>query len=135
MADEEEAEPTLREAAERAARQAVKATDLVGDPIEGALAALQRHEYGNSQVRAALRAFTDELDNKAWDIQDRAEDGTASSEEYERAFRRARAATSLWCALDSDPSRAAKEATYEASFAVGAEDASPDASPDIANPS
>ena len=58
------------------------------------------------------------LDEAAWDLQERMDAGQAAHDEYLAAFRRARAVTSLWFALDSDPMVAAMEASYEARAAA-----------------
>ena len=130
-----ESQLRLREIAERQARAALRATGLTDDRVEHALSALERREYGDSETRAALKEFVDELDERAWDIRDRVDARTAKLDEYVRAFREARAANSLWFALDPDPTTAAMEAAYEARAAEDHEGEPVNRAADIAKPS
>lgn len=108
----------LRVAAEAVAVAALHATDIQDERIDQALAALRAGEYGDAVKRKAVKALADELDEAAWDIQEQVDTGDAYQHEYLAAFRRARAVTSLWFALDDDPMVAAMEAAYEARAAA-----------------
>jgi len=91
----------------------------LGDPrLEEAIAALRAGRIGNGVMRTRLQQLTDELDEVAWDLQDRVKSGSAANEEYMKAFARARAVSAAWFALDPDPVKAAVEATYEAQAAI-----------------
>jgi hypothetical protein len=108
----------LRRIAERVAQAAIERAEINDERTDGALAALRAGSFGDTDARASAKALTDELDEVAWDIRDRVEAGDAEQEEYLAAFRRARAAMSLWFALDADPIVAALELVYEARAAL-----------------
>jgi hypothetical protein len=123
-------EPRLRQALIEASDEARRRVALtvsrlavsragISDPRLGAaLEQLLRGAYGGSPERSAVRAMTEELDDAAWDIQDRVEVGAADKADYMKAFMTARAVNAVWCALDPDPLAAAVEATYEAAAAI-----------------
>ncbi len=115
---EGEPEPRLRAVAEGVAAAALRATGVSDERIDRALAALRAGDYGDLEQRKAVKALADELDEAAWDVQERMDAGEGDQDEYLTAFRRARAVTSLWFALDSDPMVAAMEASYEARAAA-----------------
>jgi hypothetical protein len=74
--------------------------------------------WGESPVRVELLQLVDELDEIAWDIQDQVEEGDKDERAYLSAFIRARAAHTLYFALDVDPLNAAMEGIYEAMIAL-----------------
>jgi hypothetical protein len=115
---EREEEPQLRLAAERVAGAALREADVRDETVERALRALGDGRYGDSEERSAIKALADRLDELAWDIQERVDSGEADQKDYLAAFRKARAATALWFALDGDPRTAAIEAAYEAQAAT-----------------
>ena len=115
---EREEEPQLRLAAERVAGAALQEADVRDETVDRALTALRAGRYGESEERSAVKAFADRLDELAWDIQEQVDTGEAEQEDYLTAFRKARAATALWFALDEDPRTAAIEAAYEAQAAT-----------------
>lgn len=115
---EREPEPRLRTMAEGVVDAALRDAEIRSETVDSALAALRAGRYGESDERSATKALADELDEAAWDIQERVDAGEAEQEDYLSAFRRARAATALWFALDDDPLTAAMEAAYEARAAT-----------------
>jgi hypothetical protein len=112
-------EPARRRAALTVSKLAVDRAGITDPRIGAALERLQGGGYGDSSERSAVQALTEELDEAAWNVQDRVEAGTADKADYVNAFARARAANAVWYALDRDPLEAAAEATYEASAAIG----------------
>lgn len=98
----------------RAAVRAALARHELDDPrLTAALAALDAGRFGETPERAAAGHLVEELDEMAWDEQDR-----GAEEEYGIAFMRARAANAVVAALDTDPESAAYEAVYEANAAL-----------------
>lgn len=97
---------------------ALRSTELDAQPIDDALGALREGRYGDSAEREGLKALEAELDEQAWDLQDHADRGEADQEEYFAAFKRARAVSAAWFALDGDALQAALEAAYEARAAT-----------------
>jgi hypothetical protein len=108
----------LRRAAASAAILAVERTQLADQRLDAALAALHDGRFGDTAERSGVQHLTDELDQIAWDAQEKADSGLVSRQTYSAAFRRARAAASVGFALDSDALNAALEAVYEAKAAV-----------------
>ena len=82
-------------------------------------AAVRDLRVGESPERDALKVLVDELDERAWDVQDEVDAGRAPQEAYLVAFSLARAASAVWFALDSDALQTALEAVYEAQAARG----------------
>jgi hypothetical protein len=115
---EREPEPRLRALTEGVVDAALRATDVQDEAVERALEALRAGRYGDSAERDAAKRLADELDEVAWDLQERVDAGEADQEDYLAAFRRARAVAALWFALDEDPPTAAMEAAYEARAAT-----------------
>lgn len=92
---------------------------LVDPRLDEAFVTLRDMRFGASPARDALMALVDELDESAWDLQDEVDAGRAPQQEYLDAFSRARAASTVWFALDSDALQSALEALYEAQAARG----------------
>ena len=107
-----------RRAALTVSNLAVDRAEIADPRLGAALERLQGGWYGDSPERNALQALVEELDEAAWDVQDRVEAGTADQAAYVKAFVKARTARAVWYALDPDPLAAAAEATYEASAAI-----------------
>ena len=111
----EQTTPTKQRAcAIAAARAALMHTSLMDRRVE----AVMTGRFGDSPERRELQILNEELDNAAWTVQDRVQRGTAAEEEYFTAFRRARAASACWHAVDRQPLRAALESAYEAHYAI-----------------
>lgn len=70
-------------------------------------------------LRSELDSLTDSLDERAWDLQDQIDAGTAPKDAYLIAFATARAAAAVAAAHNADPAQAALETTYEAQAATG----------------
>jgi hypothetical protein len=104
----------LREISARVVGAALRKTDLHEPRIGAALAALRASRFGESAALAALSQLESELDNLAWDEQERMWRGTATEDAYHRAFARARAVSALRFALEPDPLWAALDGVYEA---------------------
>jgi hypothetical protein len=120
---EQQQSEQLRKVAARAANLAIERTHLRELRIDYALAALREGRLGSTPERSAIQYLTDELDEIAWDAQERMEAGIGSRQDYSTAFRRARAAASVGFALDSNALTAALESVYEAHAAVADLDA------------
>jgi hypothetical protein len=108
----------LRRVAAAAAMFAVDRTGLCDPRSQAAQITLAQGNPGDSQQRAEVHQLAEELDEAAWDIQDRVDVGNAPRHSYLHAFAMARAASALCFALDADPLTAALEATYEANAAT-----------------
>jgi hypothetical protein len=91
----------------------------LSDPrVDSALAVLGGGP-ASGEEKAELQVLVDELDEAAWEIQERVHSGRLPEHEYLQAFRKARAASAVAFALDPDPQTAAMEAVYEAQSAAG----------------
>jgi hypothetical protein len=110
--------PTLRMVTARACALAVRSAGLDDARVFRALGALEAGSLGDDALRSDVHACTEELDEAAWDIQERVETGNATGAEYHVAFARARAASAVDQAFGADPSAAAFNAFYEAHFAI-----------------
>jgi hypothetical protein len=62
--------------------------------------------------------ITEELDETAWDVQDKVDEGLIPEQAYLDAFSKARAVAAVGCALETDPLQAALESVYEAQAAT-----------------
>lgn len=107
-----------RAAARAACRFALDHTDLVGPIIDAGLEAMEAATYGDSRPRKQLKAFVSQLDNIQSKMRDCVENGLAAQANYIAAFRRARAANSIYFALGEDAYLAAAESVYEANAAT-----------------
>ena len=116
---EQESSARLRAVAISVSEWIVGAVHLFDPRIDAAFVSLQLQRFGESPERAALQLLVNELDESAWNIRDEVAAGTASEEDYLRAFARARPASAVWFAADADPLRSALESVYEAQAATG----------------
>lgn len=107
-----------RAAARAACRFALDYNDLVGPIIDASWEAIETAKYGDSRPRKQLKAFVSQLEVVQGKVRDCVEEGQASRAHYIAAFRRARAANSIYYALSSDTFEAAIESTYEANAAT-----------------
>jgi hypothetical protein len=87
---------------------------MTDERVAAGIAALRVGRFGDPSLLAALRAAADVLDETYFDLQERADDGTAPKEAFMVAFRRARATATVLFALGHNPLVAAREAIYEA---------------------
>lgn len=97
---------------------AVKQNEVDDPRLQDGLELLKKETYGDSPQRKAIESLILELDEIAWNIQDRVGTGTANKDEYLKAFQRARAVNAVWFGLDQDLSKAVSEAIYEANAAI-----------------
>jgi hypothetical protein len=67
----------------------------------------------------AVRRIVEDLDNRAWGLQEEVDRGARPLADYEAAFRRARSANALLDALENRPDAA----LYEALHALGGDEA------------
>jgi hypothetical protein len=109
----------LRAVARNVAEWIVEVVHLEDPRLEAGLASLREMRTDVSVERRALQGLVDELDERAWDIQEDVDQGLAQESEYLVAFSMARAASAVWFALAADALEAASEAVYEAQAATG----------------
>jgi hypothetical protein len=102
------------------ATAAVEATGLDDAAVAEAIKSLSNETFAD-QLRDRVEQTVTRLDEEHWD----AEDDLASLEANEGvdAFRRARAASSVWFALGGDDISHTQDAVYEAHFALTNPDA------------
>ena len=103
-------------AASLVACQFALARGEVRDPL--VLKAVEELEAGlglTEDKKSQLKALIARLDEKYFDLQQAAEEGTAGSDEYVRVFEQARAVAALSCAFHDDLFKASSESIYEAS--------------------
>jgi hypothetical protein len=103
-----------RRVATASPRIALARNGLDGAEIAAGLEALERGQFGDGPIRAAVWARAEAHDARYFDAEDEGDLVTSETE-----FARARALTSLWYALSDDTDDAANGALYEASHAVG----------------
>jgi hypothetical protein len=70
-------------------------------------------------VAGSVEKIVDQLDEVGFDLNEKAEAGKATLEEYQAAYNKARAANAVWYVLQEDSLLAASESAYEAGVAVG----------------
>lgn len=107
-----------RHAAVVAAVFAVHHSGLDDPRADEALLAIREGRFGDTPERAAVAALVSALDDRQWDLQDRIGAGESMINEHLVAFGRARAASAVFYAGETDPRLAAAEAIYEASAVV-----------------
>ena len=108
----------LRAVALAASRFALEHTGLADPLLNEGLEALESARYGDTSLRERVESFIDMLDQIQWNLQDLMDEGKADQTSYLIAFRRARAAHSVYFALDLDAFAAAAESVYEANAAT-----------------
>ena len=102
----------------RVAEAALAAVRIDEPELASAVVDLAAGRRGGPGLRSA-KALTERLDELAWDIQERVDEGRAEQAEYLEAFRRARAVNAVVFALGAeDTQEAALEAAYEAEAAT-----------------
>jgi hypothetical protein len=109
-----------RRVAAAVATAAVQATGLNDPAVNDAIKSLSNATSAD-RLRDGVEQTVTRLDEEHWD----AEDGLVSSQASEGvdAFRRARAANSVWFALGGDDISHTQDAVYEAHFALTNPDA------------
>jgi hypothetical protein len=108
-----------RDVAEAVSSWVVQRAGLADPRVDVAQAALREQRVGEGPERDAMRRLAEQLDGEAWDARERSDAGPYPPQRYLDLFARARAASSVWNALDPDPLVAALEAVYEAQAATG----------------
>jgi hypothetical protein len=108
----------LRRATADAVGLAIARTGLVDPRLDAALTALRDGAFGETPERSGVVQLAGELDETAWDVQDKAEAGEVTRQAYLAAFAKARAAAPVGFALDSDALNAALESVHETQAAV-----------------
>ncbi|MEU0092661.1 hypothetical protein [Kribbella sp. NPDC006257] len=102
---------------ERACLLAVQRTKVADPKVTEALDAIRSRSFGIEDLRSRIDDLTQELDEAAWDIQERVDTGDANRDEYRRAFGKARAVAAVGFALD-DSLTASFDSLYEAYYAI-----------------
>lgn len=110
-------EQLQRDVAIAAAVAAVRAARLSKPLLEETVDDLVNHRYGGP-LRDEVERLEQDLDDRAWTLEEQIESGGGKRAEYDEAFRRARAAGAMKMALDQNARTAVAEAVYEASRAV-----------------
>lgn len=108
----------LRSVAIAASRFAIERTRLSDPAIDEGLLALESGKYGDSPARSKLGLLVGTLDENQWHLQEMLEQGQADRNAQMIAFQRARAANSVYSALDPDPFAAATNSIYESYHAT-----------------
>jgi hypothetical protein len=103
-----------RAAALAACRFAVSKADVAQVAAAEALETIQKSGTLSGQQKAALDALVAQLDEEYFQLQEAAEEGRASTDDYLKVFGQARAVAALTFAGGDDPFDAATEAIYEA---------------------
>jgi hypothetical protein len=110
-------EDTRHQLVERACLLAVQRADVADPNLAEALDAIRSRSFGSQELRSRIDALTNELDETAWDLQDRVDAGDASEDEYRQAFAKARAVAAIGFALDGSLA-ASFDSLYEAYHAI-----------------
>ena len=108
---------TRHQIVERACRLAMQRAGVTAPELNEALDAIRQRRFGVSSLRINIDALEQQLDEVAWDIQDRIVSGDTSEAEYLRAFAKARAVAAIGLALDGTLS-ASFDSLYEAYYAI-----------------
>jgi hypothetical protein len=98
-----------RRIAEAVARWALSHVGESGQAIDQANECLRLGLFGDSPERRLVERHVEQLDELAWDAQDREKLVDATPGEYDAVFSLARAVHSLWFAMSADPDEAARE--------------------------
>lgn len=113
----------LRLFAHHCATFAIQVTDLKNGVLNEALrrtskGAQWNNLAGGDDLAKRVSNIVEQLDESAFNAQDAADRGNPSDDEYTKAFRAARAATSVLASLDGSALVAAIDACYEAYHAT-----------------
>jgi hypothetical protein len=116
---ERQTEERQRDVAATVSSWVIDRTGLADPRVDAALARLRDRRFGATPERDVLHTRAQELDQRAWEVHAQVEEDLAPRERYLAAFALARAAQTLWFALDDDALQAVLEAVYEAQAATG----------------
>ena len=97
---------------------AVENTGIKSSTVDQALQLLRSSKPIPAELKQNLDTLTQQLDEEYFDLQEAAEDGNASEEEWKRVFSQARAVSALLFASGENVLDAATEAIYEATTTV-----------------
>jgi hypothetical protein len=111
-------EERLRSACLEACEFAVQRTGVESSLVDDALRSLRASKPLPLDYREALEALAGRLDDEYFGLQEAADEGRATVDDYMKPFGQARAVTALSFATDRDALKAANEAIYEAATAV-----------------
>jgi hypothetical protein len=89
--------------------------------VDKALGKLRTMGVFTPQEKAQIDALTAQLDEEYFSLQEAAEEGRASAEDYLRVFAKARAVAALAFAGNEDSFRGATESIYEAAATIGSD--------------
>ena len=93
---------------------AISKANLQRTSIEEACKGLRKGTGLSPAQQSEIEALVASLDNEYFDLQEAAEEGRATTDDYLRKFAQARAASTLLFASKSNPLEASTEAVYEA---------------------
>ena len=108
----------LRRAAMAACNFALNCSDLAHPFLDQALQELSSNSSPLSNLGKVLEQLVESLDEEYFDLRDAAENGKAEGVDWVVAFRKARAANSVYFAIGEDEYLAVAEAIYEANAAT-----------------
>jgi hypothetical protein len=111
-------EERQRSACLAACEFAVQRVGINSPVVADALQTLRAKEPLATNQKAALDALAGKLDDEYFELQEAAEDGKATDDDYMRPFGQSRAVTALSSAANRDAFEAAAEAIYEAATAT-----------------
>lgn len=97
---------------------AIERTKLSDPIVEQALKAIEIGNLGDESLREKIESLVNQLDEIQWNLQDKMEEVETDMSTYLAAFQQARAANSLYFALDDNALIAANESIYEADAAT-----------------
>lgn len=106
-----------RRIVEKACLRAVELTGIDSPVISEAIDVIRRRDIPDLTLQRRVDSLTQELDEAAWDIQDRVDAGELSDVDYVQAFTKARAAAAVGFAL-GESLAAVFDSLYEAYYAI-----------------
>ncbi|MEX0677020.1 MAG: hypothetical protein WD063_08095 [Pirellulales bacterium] len=113
-----QASPAKQRAAAIAASEfAIEKAHIQHAAVDEACESLRTAGGISAAQQAEVEALMSILDNEYFDLQEAAEEGRATTEDYLRKFAQARAVSALLFAAKDDPFEASTEAVYEAAAA------------------
>jgi hypothetical protein len=102
---------------ENACTLAVERTGVADPRVTEALDAIRQRIFSDSSLRRQIDALRQELDEIAWDTQDRVEAGGSTESEYLHNFAKARAVAAIGSALEGSLA-SSFDSLYEAYYAI-----------------
>jgi hypothetical protein len=111
-------ETKLRQIAAAVCQEIIERVAISNPVITQALKQLNSFPPAEGCLQNQVQTFAEELDSAYLDLSDECENGRASREQVFTDFSKARAASAVAFALDSNPVIATSEAIYEAASAI-----------------